>query len=307
MMMINEAREIKAIKKVARAKEANLQSILNNLPAGINVDDNGNLTGTALITHTPTKCEEKHVHFGRQGTSYQEIFQGVSRTNLARTLTINGVKLAHQAAIGDIVRHDFEFGPYRSSDVDPGLKQNKRIENAAEALSKFAGSEEATFVLSSLLHQGVPTMLQKCLVNAEGVAITCLRPIPKRDVVPGRKLAVLQADGSREDLPMRVNENGELRRDIGGMTRCKFKLSRHGDDFKLSIDWKTYYELQRDLDGNLAEGLPLGKEDVIAAHFETEFLIQVPIPKDKDDEPEMRLTTKGIQVTFSGRLDMSLI
>ena len=303
--LIQEAKETKAAKKAEKAKEAKLQSIRDNLPAGVKLDDDGNLTGTTEITHTPKECQPKH-YFSvtkQLNKSYQEIFQGVAHTNMAKTLVKAGHTLAEQAAIGDLARHDFEFGSFRVMDIDPRLQLNQRVDIAAQSLFQFSGSDKATFVLSSLLHQGSPTMLQLSLINAKGTSLgSQLRSIPKGDVTSGRKLAILKGDGTRQPLPTNLNAEGEERQDIGGMSSCKFNLSHHGDDFKLSLGWDTYYERQRDLDGNLADGLPLGADDVIAVHFETELIIDGAMAR----KGEMQLTTEGIRATFSGRLDMSI-
>lgn len=83
------------------------------------------------------------------------------------------------------------------------------------------------------------------------------------------------------------------------MGTAKFKLSRNeNSDFKLLVDWQAYYDLQRDNVGeNLVDGLPLGENDVIGVHFQTEFIIN----KVEADKGEIQISTDGISATFSGR------
>ncbi len=293
--LINEAKEIKATKKIEHAKRTNLQSILANLPAGINLDDDGNLSGTSLITSLPKKYREGTTNFqpGKEGMKYQDFVNAKYKEALAgQPTSIGGSNFVKQAA-SDFYRTDYEFigehKIFRSADIE-SKTQAVRQETVAANLVEFAGTEEAAHVLSSVLQQGVVTGLLTSLSNSEGVALNShLRPVNiKTTTGIHRQVTLFKDDGTREVIL-----------DPRGMGTAKFKLSRNeNSDFKLLVDWQAYYDLQRDNVGeNLVDGLPLGENDVIGVHFQTEFIIN----KVEADKGEIQISTDGISATFSGR------
>lgn len=298
-MMINEAREINALKKAERAKRTNLQSIFDNLPRGMNLDDHGNLSGTSLITSLPKKYREGTMNFqpGKEGMNYQDFFNEKCEAALkGRTTNIGGSDFIMQAA-SDFYRTDYEFidqrKVFRSADIE-SKNQEVRERTVARNLIDFAGADNAAFVLSSVLQQGLVTALMTSLSNHEGVALNShLRPVNVKTTKGiNRQVTLFKDDGTREVI-----------QDPRGMGTAKFKLSRNENgDFKLLVDWQAYYDLQRDNVGeNLVGGLPLGENDVIGVHFQAELMIN----KAEADKRQVQIATEGIWATFSGRLQIN--
>ncbi len=234
---------------------------------------------------------------GKEGMNYQDfVNERYSEALKGVTTKIGGHDFVMQA-VSDFYRTNYEFvgehNVFRSVDIK-STNQVVRQETIAENLIGFAGTDEAAFVLSSVLQQGLVTGLMISLSNNEGVALNShLRPINiKTTSGINRQVTLFKEDGTREVI-----------QDPRGMGTAKFKLSRNENgDFKLLLDWQAYYDLQRDNVGeNLVDGLPLGENDVIGVHFQVELIIN----KVEADKGQIQIATDGISATFSGRLQMS--
>lgn len=85
------------------------------------------------------------------------------------------------------------------------------------------------------------------------------------------------------------------------MGSAKLKILRDGNDFRLLFDWQAYAEAKP----NARSLLPLAENEVIGIRFQAEFMIS----GEAATQGRMEMSTvgglEGIQVTFSGRLDLN--
>lgn len=281
-----------------------LTLIRKNLRASMILDaTNGNLTGTSLMRLHPEYPEGPGDYFAGKPADFQGIFTQNAQTNIAKGIAeIGGHEFVKQAA-NDFWRLDYEFSfddgeQFRSADIQT-KDQQARNEAVAGALVKFAGSPEAAFGLSSVLLQGPLSLIVLSLGDPDKKPLYHLRSInawntQKKldDAAKGKEqppFTLYKSDGTRELI------------DTLGFGAAKFKLSRQGDDFKLSIGWQSYYDLKYDEDDVRSEALPLKEGDVIGARFDIDIIIK----RSDDYKKTLILSTEGIEAKFSGRLTMN--
>lgn len=269
-----------------------------NLPAGASVDLDGNLTGTSLITKFPA------TH--RKDTPEDNGISVQSFCNIDAVLNLND----EQVVIGGYEFHHSVSDTFHEMSVEISFDEQAttfhsqngylasqdpqaRSKATATALVAFAGKPETAFVLSSVLGE---SMLKTLTSSLSSDHLRLIDPSNSK----GRQLTLINNDGSRQE--------------ISGRYSAEFKLSYCGEpfyepfdldkkDYKLTVKLQAYYDLQRDPDGKPVKGLPLGENDVVGVDFYTEFIID----GDKARSGRIAFTTEGIETTFSGRLDMSLI
>ncbi|VTU33083.1 hypothetical protein H4CHR_03141 [Variovorax sp. PBS-H4] len=298
-----QKRGVFATKANADAKKTRLQRIRGTLPTGVNLDDNGNLTGTTYLIATPKFLEGGSPAFeGLEDLAFQDYFNRVENNALNGNLAeVAGQKITPQAQ-SDFFRLDYEFcdedgSIFRSYDLDiPKEKQKQRNEAVTLALRAFSGSDAATTVLSAILHQSTPGAIARGLRNVDGFEMAHLRLISAMNTKV-RKVYVVKEDGSREHI---VNPLG--------LAGARFKLSKQENDFKLSIEWQMYYEAKLGQE----EFLPLGENEIIGVHCQAEFVVHgdtahTTVTTDDDKERnfmELTIPDGGIQATFSGRLKL---
>jgi hypothetical protein len=281
--------------KIIMEGKIKCQSFLSILPTGVGMDDRGNLSGTVLITQTPTQYRDgaTPVDGKFRGVKYSERFDLSANGIKEKTCEIDGLEVSQQAGLGDLGRLNIELcyrdgSSFRSDEIDEEGMSDKvkaRTKIVTHALNKFAGSPQALLVLSSIVHQVTVQNLQSCLTDEKGVASNSHLRIPKKN----QGCTVLQNDGRRRQIDEKKT----------GIGSAKLKLVRDGADLVLSIDWQAYYMRQRDADDTLVADVPLSFHDAIGVHFYTELRINEAKAHDKI----LQLKTAGIQATFSGRLD----
>jgi hypothetical protein len=284
-----------------------LALIRKNLPASMILDaNNGNLTGISSMRHHPEYPEGPGDYFAGKPSDFQGIFRENAKLNMNRknqeVANIAGHDFVLQAN-NDFWRLNYEFvfengEQFRSTDI-AAKDQIPRNEAVAGALVKFAGSPHAAFVLSSLLLQGPLSLIVLSLGNADKKPLHHLRPINSMNTAKrldatamGREqppFTIFKSDGTRELI------------DTQGYGAAKFKLSRQGDDFKLSIGWQSYYDLKYDEHDVRSDALPLKEGDVIGARFDIDIIINGPLAGQR----MLELSTEGIEAKFSGRLTMN--
>lgn len=288
--------EKKPMFAVANSKKEKLAFAREILPAGVIVDNDGNISGTLQITHTPAQYRQgATVLDGNLGVSYADRFSQLGSLYMQKSTRIDDLEITFQAGLGDLARlNDLEIldsgSSFLSKEIDESRMidlQKGRTKVIAHAIHDFAGSDEALFVLSSIIQPSIVQKLQGSLSNGKGVASNShLGPFQKAE-----SFTVLKDNGSREKLSW-TNF---------GVSSAKLKLSRDNGDFLLTVDWPTYYTRPLDRSRNVVEGMPLGPSDGIGVHFYAEIRIN----EAAAHERKLVLATDGIQATFKGRFDLN--
>ncbi|VTU28238.1 hypothetical protein H6CHR_02948 [Variovorax sp. PBL-H6] len=266
------------------------------LPAEVIVDNNGNLSGSLQITHTPMQYREGATVLDGAflGRSYADRFNELGRSYMERSLKIDGLEITFQAGLGDLGRlNDLEIfdsgSSFLSKNIDDSEMpdpQKGRTKVIAHALQDFAGSAGALFVLSSIVQPTILQKIQGSLSNGKGVASNShLGPFRK-----AQSFTVFKDDGNRE----------ELNWTNFGVSSAKLRLFRDNGNFVLTVDWQTYYTRPLGKNREVVEGMPLGPTDGISVHFQAEIRIN----EEAAHERLLVLSTTGIQAIFGGRLSV---
>ncbi|VTU28230.1 hypothetical protein H6CHR_02946 [Variovorax sp. PBL-H6] len=199
-------------------RDAKLQPIRTGLPAGVIMDDHGNLGGTHIIESVPTYPNKPTELSPYQKRKYAEVVQDRVQVALEKSEELDGVRVVRQAINDfyrlDLVIHDGSNNLIAERDAnDPGGKiRNSQV---AKALLDLTDDKITTFVLSCALTQGLVLTAPLAVSNSKGEGIP-YKLIGTHNSVK-RELRVTESDGSEE----RVTDV----RQVGG---AKWVLSRDG-------------------------------------------------------------------------------
>lgn len=263
----------------------NEAKLAQNLPAGMNADAKGMVTGRQVTTTVPTDSTGLLRTFA--GKDLATTLQGIKRgilTPTSKYTMIDGQKVCNQAT-KDFWRLDFNVplpngSRFKSSD-DRSKDQNIRNKNATAAIRQYAGSDAATTVLSSVLTQGTISHLPGCLAKPDGKETKFEYHSAFSRV--GRDFTMRNADGSKTPVEPRF---------VGG---AKWNLSKVGNDFKVSVSWLAHAAPKEGFENEL----PLHKDGVIGVQFDVDFIVDGAAAS----RGELVMTMPGgVRSEFTGRL-----
>lgn len=272
---------------VQQGRQAKLDHVQNLMPSGVNVGQDGEVTGTIQITTVPNNTSTL---IGDAGRPVKDVYTQKGENALQGSLvTIDNLddlddqQITSQAE-KDLYRLDLEIpvsaeNVYKSTDdkeEDPKTRNKTIVRN----LRDFSGSDEATTVLSSILTQSSLRVFHDSLPKPDGSESLLT-------FGANRQGSVKMPDGSIIDLGVLKNYGG-----------AKLSLSKNDQgNFQLDINWTMYpTETGR---GYGKEPLPLHEGGTLMAKFDISITI---------DSVEARRGNLAIDfpkppsVTFSGCL-----
>ena len=169
--------------KAERAEQARVREfnstrdrLLEQLPPGVTVDDQGNVSGTFTATKFPVGTalgNNSDKTFSRSITdgSVIELSAKKTATAIVQPPVYGGIQIAHQAN-NDFYRMDMQFGSGAGNfDVrrDVQVKgEGARTQQIVQGLRDFTGSDNATTVLSTVMTQNLSRPLLECFPHPDG-------------------------------------------------------------------------------------------------------------------------------------------
>jgi hypothetical protein len=288
---------------LAAKKRSKIPAIKPHLPPGMNLKGNGVVFGSHVHMMTPSHAKLPNMPID------QALSQEMTKFHLGTTMQghepgeIAGIKVVN-SCLGDYHRTMYKFStddgnfaelPWpspeeveaRYQELNNGatdkktVGENLRKEQIARQVLAFAQNDNnAAFVISSLLHQGISTAIS---VTATGEK-------------PAFKMLSTQATDYIGRQMTIKDENGNLRpQKIKGLGSATFTLSRDGDDFVISVDFPMYCEARPGREDHV----PLHKDGAIGIHAKTEMIVSG--EEAKKGVLALKIP-KGIRVTYSGSL-----
>ena len=257
------------------------------LPEGIGFDENGIISGQVkYATHAPNGLEEFK---GKDIASEIQINRSIllgdpakklsydSSWKITKSKTERTMELV-TGALDDFNRMNYEFidGEGRTEEIG-----NNRGAEVAEALHGLTDNKNATLVLSSLLLQKTLSGMRTALANKGGHMM-----IDYIQVAKGKDMSIIGADGESVGLD-----------DIKQMGSSVWKVSKEGDDFKISVTWKSYW---RDKPESKNGRLPIPENTVIAIDQQFDILVDGNEARKGNVKISM---PNGLNCTFSGGFD----
>jgi hypothetical protein len=255
-----------------------------NLPPRIDVDINGNLSGTQITTHFPSAGSNKKYFGIKIETALQEEANAAINSEVLPPKLENGVLIVN-AAVADLARHYYEIPNSNGSTNFSGKTKDSGA--VARALLDFAGDENSALVLSSLLLLKIPIIFLSSLPSAKGEDIGQFLRYVTSNKSKYEKKSILDRNGNKQT----VNSHG-----MGG---TRFKVSRDGDQFKVLVKLDAYLEHRA-----VPRVLPIHQGGAIRVKFEAELIIDVEQARARNLVLAM---PAGIKSEWSGRLDLSLM
>lgn len=293
----------------AKNKEK-ISAILPHLPPGMNLNGRGIVFGSHVHMMTPSNAKLPNMPFD------QALSQELTAEHLTATLEsrkpreIAGIKVVN-ACNGDYHRTMYKFPtgdgnfaelPWpspaeveaRYQEINKGatdkdtVKENLRKEQIARQVRTLVQDDNATneennnaaFVISSLLHQGISTALSVTAFG-ENPAFKMLSAQATEKI--GRQMTIKDKNGNPQ--PQK----------IAGLGNITFTLSRRGDDFIIAADLPMYGEARPGRENHV----PLHVDGVIGIHAKTEMIVTG--ANARNGELVLRIPD-GVHVAYSGGL-----
>lgn len=250
------------------------------MPSGVTIQDNGVVSGTHTISRVPDVAPNLAEI---QGMSISDGVESLMSDTLRpeRLTDLGGQKVITQAP-KDFFRMDLEIptsqGVFINRD-NPETGESERNVTVVENLRDYAGSDNATTVLSSVLVQTTLRPFHDAISNDSGQ--TLLTFAAKREGY------YKDDQGVSHDLGLLTNYGG-----------AKMKLDKlENGDFRVKVSWTMYPDhVGR---GFGKETMPLSEDCVL----KSEFSIEMVVDKEAADRGELILTCPtDPTVTFSGKM-----
>ncbi|MES2598303.1 MAG: hypothetical protein V4662_23415 [Verrucomicrobiota bacterium] len=256
-------------------------NLQEKMPSGVTIQDNGVVSGTSTISQVPDVAPNLAEIQGMSiGDGVKAIMSDALKPE--RLTDLGGQKVITQAP-KDFFRMDLEMptsqGTFKTRD-DPETGEAERNLTVVQNLRDYAGSDNATTVLSSVLVQ------------------TTLRPFHDSIATEGGDQALLTFAAKREGT---YKDDQGVSHDLGLLTNyggAKLKLDKmENGDFRVKVSWTMYPDhVGR---GFAKESMPLSEGGVL----KSEFSIEMVVDKAAADRGELVLTCPtDPTVTFSGKL-----
>ena len=287
-----------------------ISSIHAHLPPGMNLDGRGIVFGSHIHMTTPSNAKLPHMPI--EQALMDEMAGHLTTTEPGRVPREIAGLMVVNACHADYHRTKYQFPtsdgnhaelPWPSPEaveirhqerlktgthIDNTVEQELRKEQIALGVRNFVHDENATkeqndnaaFVVSSVLHQGISTALS-VIAFGEKPALKMLSI--QATQLAGRNMTIKDQNGNIQ--PQRVL----------GLGNITFTLSRDGDNFIVAADLPMYGEAREGRE----EHVPLHQDGVIGIHAKMEMVVNGNQARTKN----LALTIPGgVNVTYSGGL-----
>lgn len=298
--VIREVFEAKAAAKAEAKKAKQIQTMLAHLPAGVVLDDNGNLSGTGEFTQVPLgMMDAGTAHYGMPFDTFANIkLASLLKSKVTPIFDkekpdeLNTRQETTRQAMHDMWRHDIEIVNNQVSFKLPDSNKNDRDRTVLllNSLRELTGSDKATTVLTAMLTQSVPTLFHIGLASPDGNALKSLRLLHSKNSFNVTKTLVKNSDPSQE-IKQEIKQ-------VQGLGATKFQVRREGGHFYVSTKLTAYYDATPDAEHILR----LRKNEVISIRTTATFKIDGAAAED--GKLEFSIPT-GIKNSFEGRLLMN--
>ena len=264
----------------AEAGKDPFKNVAANLPAGVSVDAQGNLSGMHLIDKMPAGMS----HAGDpMNVALAKISEGVMKVEDRPPIAGYVVPTSVRA---DWPRTDIRIQHPDGTEVSltaaanhpEGSDERKRgLEQAVQTLNDFAGSEKAMLVLASMLRQGPVKAGLTCLTTSD-------QKLVSETLVPvSGHCTLLNRDGTMTKLNAKQ---------VNGAPIVLSKLPN--GDFKITMEARQYLRARPGHENKL----PLHKDGVIEAHTKATFIVKGGAAADGG----FAIETEGFRVQINGKL-----
>ncbi len=270
--------------QVRQAKVAEHKlKILASLPKGVQISDQGDLSGKATFAYVPSNFKKDP---NQAGTPIESGFQKGCQEALAPDKLVQiGTHWLPSQANSDFFRLAVKVGSYDSLvNASTVLGEGERNAQVADAVCAVAGDDNTAKVLASVMTQLPLQALLLYLPDAEGRCAEHLR--------------VLSAlNTARRVMTLRGIDGMDTELEVKGMGGARWVVSKESNgDLRLAVDWPVYLVAKEGHEDHL----PLHANGAIKMHLSFDIVIDGAQAR----EGTVALSVPGgITAEFSGQVD----
>lgn len=295
------SKALSGLPTAANIQKSDIQSLVStvsrafdraNLPGGTSVDQHGNLSGTVNLVAKNVRGQapvniKTAVQDGVDRRLQEKDNKG--KVGALPFQNVGGTKV-HPEFLADALRMNFTIGGTQTNVHSVSSTEGRKNAELAvtQNLRQFAGSDNATKVLSALCHQGTFNNFVSTIARGDGEPID-FRP-------PQKGSTVGSGNGMFKDSGGTVTDVGVP----GQYTGVDMKLAKYSNgDFKMTITWDNYFSKIQDHEGAMHELNPSDPSRV--AKMTTTFEIRVDAQAAANGQLQFSFEVPP-KATFSGNI-----